>query len=152
VEQTVDHIIENFGNDIKIGMPLGLGKPVPLINALYQRVKKDPALNLTIYTALSLEKPVWHNDLERRFLEPVVNRAWEGVPDLDYLMDLRKGDLPHNVTIRELFCKAGNTIYSTSCNADTALETLGKFRRYNQKGIKKLSIGMVNTKAPSTTT
>ncbi len=107
VEQTVHHIIENFGNDIKIGMPLGLGKPVPLINALYQRVKKDTALRLTIYTALSLEKPVWHSDLERRFLEPVVNRAWEGVPDLDYLMDLRKGDLPTNVTIRELFCKAG---------------------------------------------
>ncbi|WP_054029900.1 acetyl-CoA hydrolase/transferase C-terminal domain-containing protein [Desulfatitalea tepidiphila] len=191
VEQTVDHIIDNFGNDIKIGMPLGLGKPVPLINALYQRVKKDPALRLTIYTALSLEKPVWHSDLERRFLEPVVNRAWEGVPDLDYLMDLRKGDLPTNVTIRELFCKAGayrhnpimqqnfmstnythtvrdcdayqndifaqiiakkdkdgDTIYSTSCNADTALETLGKFRRYNQKGIKKLSIGMVNANLP----
>jgi hypothetical protein len=51
IEQTVDHIIENLGNDIKIGMPLGLGKPVPLINALYQRVKKDPTRNLTIKRA-----------------------------------------------------------------------------------------------------
>jgi hypothetical protein len=39
VEQCVDRIIEVFGNEIKLGMPLGLGKPVPLVNALYRRAR-----------------------------------------------------------------------------------------------------------------
>lgn len=107
VDQCVDHILREFGDDIRIGMPLGLGKPVPLINALYRRVKENPAIRLTIFTALSLEKPVWTNELERRFLEPFVERVWGGVPDLEFVTDLRKGEVPPNVRIHELFFKAG---------------------------------------------
>ncbi|MFP3980389.1 MAG: acetyl-CoA hydrolase/transferase C-terminal domain-containing protein [Desulfobacterales bacterium] len=107
LEECVDYIIEQFGPEITIGPPLGLGKPVPLVNSLYQRVKSDPGLCLTIFTALSLEKPSWTNELERRFLEPFVNRVYEGVPDLDYLTDLRKNELPANIKIHELYCKAG---------------------------------------------
>ncbi|MBR9980458.1 MAG: hypothetical protein KFF50_05485 [Desulfatitalea sp.] len=107
IEQCVDYIIEEFGTDIRMGMPLGLGKPAPLINALYQRVKQNPQLHLTIFTALSLEKPAWSSDLERRFLEPFLAREFSGVPELDYMLDLRAGALAPNVTIHELFCKAG---------------------------------------------
>lgn len=107
VEQCVDMIVQEFGNDIRICMPLGLGKPVPLINALYERAKQDDGINLTIFTALSLEKPGWSNELERRFLEPFVRRVWGGVPDLQYMIDMRKGELPKNVRIHELFFKAG---------------------------------------------
>jgi acyl-CoA hydrolase len=107
VAQCVDHIVETFGRDIRIAMPLGLGKPIPLINALYQRARKDSTLELTIFTALSLEKPVWNNPLERRLLEPFVERVWGGVPDLEFLRDLRLGEVPPNVHIHELFFKAG---------------------------------------------
>lgn len=107
IEQCVDHIVHTFGNDIRIGMPLGLGKPVPLINALYRRAKRNSSLKLTIFTALSLEKPSWSNELERRFLQPFVERVWGGVPDLDYILDLRRGELPPNVHLHELFFKAG---------------------------------------------
>ncbi|MFW6284616.1 MAG: hypothetical protein ACOC1H_04455, partial [Desulfosalsimonas sp.] len=107
IEQCVDYIIEKFGPDIRIGSPLGLGKPVPVLNALYQRVKHNPDLSLVIFTALSLEKPAWTSELERRFLEPFVNRVYEGVPDLDYMTDLRKNGLPANIRLHELFCKAG---------------------------------------------
>ncbi|MCJ8501898.1 acetyl-CoA hydrolase/transferase C-terminal domain-containing protein [Desulfatitalea alkaliphila] len=107
IEQCVDHIVGMFGKDIRMGMPLGLGKAVPLVNALYQRVKQNPELRLTLYTALSLEKPNWSSDLERRLLEPIVDREWTGVPDLDYMRDLRSGGLPPNVTVHELFCRAG---------------------------------------------
>ncbi len=192
VKQTVDHIVDHFGNEIKIGMPLGLGKPVPLINALYQRVKNDSKLTLTIFTALSFEIPIPASDLERRFLGPFLDRHFEGVPSLDYMTDLRQDGLPENVTVREIYCKAGayrnnpkmqqncmstnythtvrdcdhaydndiftqiiakketgnGTVYSTSCNADTALETLGLFNNYQKQGIKKLSIGMVNSNLP----
>ena len=107
VEKTVDYIIDYFGNEIKIGMPLGLGKPVPLINALYQRAKNDPKINLTIFTALSFEKPIPASDLERRFMGPFLDRHFEGVPDLNYMIDLRTEKLPENVTVREIYCKAG---------------------------------------------
>ncbi|MBL8350764.1 MAG: acetyl-CoA hydrolase [Burkholderiaceae bacterium] len=107
VDECVDHIIEAFGRDIRFGMPLGLGKPVPLINALYRRVKADASLHLTIFTALSLEKPTWGGELERRFLQPFVERVWAGVPDLEFMRDLRRGGLPPNVRVHEIFFKAG---------------------------------------------
>lgn len=191
VEQTVDHILDYFGNDISIGMPLGLGKPVALINALYDRVKTNPHIKLTIFTALSLEKPAWTSDLERRLLEPFLKRQFDGVPELHYMVDLRKEGLPPNVKIHEIFCKAGayrknadmqqnymstnytHTVrdcgtydsgiftqmiakkedgdgirYSTSCNADTALEALHSFALDQAKGKKRLTIGMVNDQLP----
>ena len=107
VEQCVDAILEEFGQDLRFCMPLGLGKPIPLINALYQRARREPAIRLTIFTALSLEKPSWSNELERRFLEPFVQRVWGGIPDLEFMLDLRKGALPANVRIHEIFFKAG---------------------------------------------
>ncbi len=107
VEQCVDHIVRTFGDDIRIGMPLGLGKPVPLINALYRRAKRDSSLRLTIFTALSLEVPTWSSELERRFLQPFVERVWHGVPQLAFAADLRRGEMPPNVRVHDLFFKAG---------------------------------------------
>jgi acyl-CoA hydrolase len=106
----VDEIIRKVGKKIVMSMPLGLGKSAHLANELYRRAKKDPTLELVIASALSLEKPRWSNDLERRMLEPIVDRIWNGVPDFDYMMDLRRGVLPSNVTIREFFCKAGGYV------------------------------------------
>jgi len=110
VEPTVDEIIKRLGKTINVGMPLGLGKPPELINALYQRAKADPELKLTILTALSLEKPTWSNDLERRFIQPIVERIYGDCPDLDYMHDLRRKKLPANIEIREFFFKPGSSI------------------------------------------
>ena len=57
VEQAVDRVIEATGGEIRLAMPLGLGKPNRFVNALYARVEADPSLSLDIYTALSLGKP-----------------------------------------------------------------------------------------------
>ena len=57
VEECVDRIIEAVGPDLKVGAPLGLGKPVQLLNALYHRACQNPELSLHIYTALCLEAP-----------------------------------------------------------------------------------------------
>ena len=40
-----------------MGLPLGLGKPNRLVNALYQRLRTLPERQLTLYTALSLGRP-----------------------------------------------------------------------------------------------
>lgn len=107
VEKCVDAIIARVGKNIVFGMPLGLGKPNHLANALYQRVKNDPTMNLRILTALSLEVPAGSNDMERRFLEPFTDRVWGNYPALEYLRDLRRGTLPPNIQISEFFMKAG---------------------------------------------
>ena len=107
VDACVDDVLTKVGKRIVLGLPLGLGKPNPLVNAFYQRAKQDESIDLTICTALSLERPVWSSDLERRFLEPFVERKFSGYVDLDYMTDLRKRALPPNVMVKEFYCKAG---------------------------------------------
>ncbi|HLA35135.1 MAG TPA: hypothetical protein VJ001_09770 [Rhodocyclaceae bacterium] len=108
VEQTIDRIIEKVGKKIVFCMPLGIGKPNGLINALYRRVKADPTLHLKILTALSLEKPKGKSDLEQRFLEPLAKRVFEDYLDMDYVLDARKKSLPPNVELYEFFMKTGD--------------------------------------------
>ena len=107
VKKSVDAIIENVGNHIVFAMPLALGKPTRIINELYKRAKEDPDLHLTIVTALALEIPKAKSELERRLLEPLTNRVFEGTPEFEYMLDFRAGKLPHNVEIFEFFNKAG---------------------------------------------
>lgn len=107
LEKSVDALIAKVGKEIKFGMPLALGKPSRFINALYQRAKKDSSISLTIMTALALEKPTPGSELERRMLEPLVDRVFEGTPDFDYMLDFRAGKLPSNIEILEFFFKAG---------------------------------------------
>ena len=110
VDTAVETIIDRLGPDIRIGMPLGLGKPIQLINALYQRAKADASLQLRILTALSLEKPKPSSELEGRFRQPFVDRVFDDCPDLDYMKDLRAGRLPDNVQVLEFFFKPGSSL------------------------------------------
>ncbi len=108
VEGAVDAVLDAIPGDIVLGTPLGIGKPNPFINALYRRIKANPSRRLTIVTALSLEKPVGKSDLERHFLEPLVERVFADYPDLDYVKDRRGGGLPANIEVREFFMKTGD--------------------------------------------
>lgn len=108
VERCVDAIIARVGHDVRIGLPLGLGKPVELVNALYARSKADPALKLTILTALSLEQPELPAGVEGAFLGPFLERVFAGVPKLDYAADLRRKTLPPNVQVKEFFFRPGS--------------------------------------------
>ncbi len=107
VEPCVDAILAKVGKRVVLGMPLGLGKPNHLANALYNRARQDTSISLRILTALSLAVPRGSNDLERRFLEPFAQRVWGNYPALDYLEDLSRGSLPANVEVSEFFMKAG---------------------------------------------
>ncbi|HEV8096508.1 MAG TPA: acetyl-CoA hydrolase/transferase C-terminal domain-containing protein [Burkholderiales bacterium] len=107
LSRAVDAILERAGDRVICVTPLGLGKPVPLLNALYARVKAEPQRHLSILTALSLEIPRASGELERRFLDPFVKRAFAGVPDLDYLVDLRRGSLPSNIELFEFYFRPG---------------------------------------------
>ncbi|MFE8072657.1 acetyl-CoA hydrolase/transferase C-terminal domain-containing protein [Marinobacteraceae bacterium S3BR75-40.1] len=111
-ERCVDAIIEAVGKDIRIGLPLGLGKAVHIINALYDRACKDTSINLHILTALSLEAPSGGASLERRFLQPFVERLYGDVPQLNYTRDLKRGKMPDNIKLSEFFFKAGSRLHS----------------------------------------
>jgi acyl-CoA hydrolase len=95
------------GQRIVLGIPLGIGKPNPLVNALYRRAKADSDLRLKILTAITVETPKGSSDLERRFLEPFVERVFGNYPDLEYAVDLRTGQVPPNVEVAEFFFKPG---------------------------------------------
>ena len=107
VSKSVDAVIKRVGKDIVFGMPLALGKPARFVNALYKRAKEDPGMTLKIISALALEKPRAGSELERRMLEPLVERVFAGTPDFDYMLDFRTGKLPPNVELFEFFNKAG---------------------------------------------
>ncbi len=107
VEKSVEHILEKVGKDIVMGIPLALGKPNQLTNEMYRRAKEDSSIKLKIVTALTLEKPNWSSELERRFLQPFIERIFGDYCELEYAKDLRKGTLPLNIEIMEFFTKPG---------------------------------------------
>lgn len=118
IEAAVDHVLAELPGDIVLGTPLGIGKPNPFINALYQRIKAMPARRLKIFTALSLEKPVGRSDVERHFLAPFVERVFGDYPDLDYVKDRRAGRLPPNVEVLEFFVKTGDYLGNAQAQQD----------------------------------
>ena len=107
VKKSVDDVLDYMGNEISFAMTLALGKPILFINELYRRAKEDPTIKLNIVTALSLERPRFKNEIEKRFMGPLVDRIFKGTPEFDYMHDLRNGKLPKNVEIYEFFNKAG---------------------------------------------
>ena len=110
VRKGVDELIKYVGKDIKMGMPIGLGKPILVVNEIYRRVKEDPEMSLVIMSALPLEKPRGNSDIERRLLDPIAERLFDGVPEPDYAVDQRAGKLPPNVFIYEFYGKAGSNL------------------------------------------
>lgn len=114
IDAAVDRVLDTIAGDIVLGIPLGIGKPNPFVNALYRRIKANPARRLRIITALSLEKPVGKSELEAHFLEPLVERLFKDYPDLDYVKDLRARALPPNVEVREFFMKTGDYLGNES--------------------------------------
>ena len=108
VEECVDRIIETVGPDIKVGAPLGLGKPVQLMNALYHRVAADPSLSLHIFTALCLEVPKPGSAIEAGLAGPILERMFGDYEELAFLEPFKRKQLPANIQLSELYFKAGS--------------------------------------------
>jgi hypothetical protein len=106
-EAIAEDIIRDVGTRLVVGLPLGLGKANHVINALYARAVADRAINLTFFSALTLEKPRPSSLLERRFINPVIDRLFGGYPDLTYASALHRGELPPNISVIEFFFLAG---------------------------------------------
>lgn len=108
------HLIERLCGRIRLGLPLGLGKPALLANALYRAARARPEIELDICTALTLEIPRARSPLEARLLDPLVERLYAGVPELDYARDQRRGTLPDNVSVHEFYLRPGDYLRVTT--------------------------------------
>ena len=106
-----EEIIRDVGPTLVVGLPLGLGKANHIVNALYARAAADRTISLTLFSALTLEKPKPRNLLERRFIAPVIERLFGAYPDLAYADALRAGVLPPNVKVIEFFFLAGRWLH-----------------------------------------
>ncbi|HZE55485.1 MAG TPA: acetyl-CoA hydrolase/transferase C-terminal domain-containing protein [Bradyrhizobium sp.] len=106
-----EDIIREVGTNLVVGLPLGLGKANHIVNALYARAVADRAVNLTFFSALTLEKPRPKSLLERRFIAPVIERLFGGYPDLAYADALRANALPPNIRVIEFFFLAGRWLH-----------------------------------------
>jgi hypothetical protein len=110
-EAIAEDIIRDVGTDLVVGLPLGLGKANHIVNALYARAAADRTINLTIFSALTLEKPKPKNLLEQRFIAPVIDRLFGGYPDLAYADALHANALPPNIRVIEFFFLAGRWLH-----------------------------------------
>jgi acyl-CoA hydrolase len=107
LDACVEATLSRVGKRIVMGLPVAIGKPNPLVNAFVRRVANDPSLSLTIVTALSLRTPRWKSDLERRLLQPFVERVFGNYPDLEYVRMLEQGRLPTNIEVIEFYLEPG---------------------------------------------
>jgi acyl-CoA hydrolase len=107
VGECVDAVLRRLGSRIVLALPLGIGKPNHIANELYRRAARDPRIDLTIVTALSLRKPTARTDLERRLLDPIVARVFGNYPELEYAHAMRRGDVPPNIRVIEFFLEPG---------------------------------------------
>lgn len=112
VESCVEETLRKVGPRIALGTPLGLGKANHLVNEFFRRASEDPKIDLHIFTALTLTRPHWHNELERRFLEPLAQRIFDGYPELDYVEPLKRGRLPPNIRVTEFYFQPGSFLDS----------------------------------------
>ena len=105
--QAAEQIFAAVGNDIVMAIPIAIGKPIGVVNALYDRAKADPSLKLTIITGLTLARPVLNNKLERRLVGPILDRLLNDYEDPSYELDRIHNAVPSNIKIVEFFLAPG---------------------------------------------
>ena len=103
----VETVLTRVGRRLVVGLPVGIGKPNLLANAFVRRAAADPSIRLTIVTALSLKRPRWSSDLERRYVEPLARRVFGDYPELEYVRMLEERRLPANIEVIEFYLEPG---------------------------------------------
>lgn len=107
LDACVEATLKRVGNHIVLGLPVAIGKPNSLVNAFVRRATNDPAIRLTIITALSLRKPHGRSDLEKRLVDPLAERLFGDYPELEYLQLIEERRLPENIEVIEFYLEPG---------------------------------------------
>ncbi len=114
LDHAVDFILQRTPDTLRMGAPLGIGKPHRLLNALYARLQDDSSRQWRLYTALSLDPPCADGDgLEARFLAPFVSRHFgDDFPRLAYVQAMQRDALPAHVRVEEFYLQSGALLQS----------------------------------------
>ena len=140
IEGAVDQVLTALDGPIRLGLPLGLGKPNQWVNALYARIKQLPERQLVIYTALCLGRPRAAAGLPRRLLEPFVERIYGDYPELDFLTDLQRDSLPANVRVEQFFLQPGSLLDSAMTQQNYISSNYSHVARdLNDKGLNLIA-------------
>lgn len=66
-DRCAEAIVDRVGRHLRLAIPIGIGKPVLIVDALYRLAEADRRVRLTIFTGLTLTRPRLRSSLERRF-------------------------------------------------------------------------------------
>ncbi|WP_161962781.1 acetyl-CoA hydrolase/transferase C-terminal domain-containing protein [Xanthomonas campestris] len=116
---TVAWILQRIDGPLRVGAPLGIGKPHRLLNALYAHVVDHPSRPLALYTALSLNPPKPGSGLAARFAGPFISRHFgDDFPRLAYVDAMLRDALPAHVQVEEFYMQSGGLLHSPQAQAD----------------------------------
>ncbi len=111
-------MIDHVGKTIVLGVPLGIGKPIGILNAIYRLASEDKSIQLTILTGLTLARPRIHSDLEKKFIEPILERILGDYEDLLYEKAREEQRLPSNIKVIEFFLAPGKYLKNKKVQQD----------------------------------
>src|SRR5262245_19816489 len=72
-DRCAEAIVDRVGRDVRLAIPLSIGKPILLVDALYRLAEADHRVQLTIFIGLTLTRPRLRSSLERRFAKPLLD-------------------------------------------------------------------------------
>ena len=114
LDDAVDVILQRCPQALRMGAPLGIGKPNRLLNALYERIAADSSRPWFLYTALSLDPPAGGAGLEARFVRPFAARHFgKDYPRLAYVQAMRRDALPPHIQVEEFYMQSGAMLGSS---------------------------------------
>lgn len=114
LDDAVDFILQSTPQALRMGAPLGIGKPHRLLNALYARIAADASRPWSLYTALSLDPPGKAKGLEGRFIGPFAARHFgDDFPRLAYVQAMKHDALPAHVEVEEFYMQSGGLLRSS---------------------------------------
>lgn len=105
--ELADALVTMLGKSVVVGLPVGIGKAVHVVDALYARAQSDPSVSLTIFSGLTLAAPQGKTALESRFIDPLVERLWADCATPVYVRAMAEKRLPQNIQVREFYLRPG---------------------------------------------
>lgn len=105
--ELADSLILSLGKNVVLGLPIGIGKAVHIVDALFERARSDSSISLTIFTGLTLSAPRVETGLESRLVGPLVERLYADWPTPAYARAVSENSVPSNIRIREFYLRPG---------------------------------------------